>query len=54
MVTVESRSDFDSTKKAEYYDAEGFEIADKAHKEKLKNPKKIKEFFEKKIERFPE
>jgi hypothetical protein len=48
MVTKESRSDFDTTKKAEFYDEDGFEIADREHKDELKNPKKISELFEKK------
>ena len=46
MVTAESRSDFDATKKAEYYDAAGFEIADKENKEQLKSPRKITELDE--------
>ena len=40
-VTTESHSDFNPAKKAEYYDADGFEIADKANKNKLKKPVKI-------------
>ena len=48
MVTTESRSDFDTTKKAEFYDEDGFEIADKENKDQLKTPKKISELFEKK------
>ena len=38
MLTSESMSDFDSTKKAEYVDAEGFKVADEANKDKLKKP----------------
>ena len=37
-VTTESHSDFDHTKKAEYYDAEGFGIADKNNVDKLRKP----------------
>lgn len=43
MVTEKSQSDFDNTKKAEYYDKEGFSVADKANKEKLKQPASLKE-----------
>jgi hypothetical protein len=43
MVTEKSQSDFDNTKKAEYYDKEGFAVADKANKEKLKQPVSLKE-----------
>jgi hypothetical protein len=43
MLTAESMSDFDSTKKAEFYDADGFGVADKANKDKLKNPQPVKE-----------
>ena len=46
MVTTESKSDFDSTKKAEFYDEEGFEIADRDNKAFLKKPKKITELVE--------
>lgn len=42
IVTKDSFSDFDSTKKAEYFDAEGDSIADKANKDKLKKPVEIK------------
>lgn len=41
-ITAESKSDFDSTKKAEYMDNEGFELADKSNKNKLNKPKLIK------------
>ena len=43
MVTEKSQSDFDHTKKAEYYDKEGFAVADEANKEKLKQPVKLEE-----------
>ena len=36
-----SKSDFDSTKKAEYVDNEGFEVADKSNRSKLKQPIKF-------------
>ena len=42
-VTEESQSDFDNEKKAEYFDAEGFGIADEANKHKLKAPTPLKE-----------
>jgi len=42
-ITEETRSDFDSTKKVEFIDKEGFEVADKKNKNKLKNPVAIKE-----------
>jgi len=38
MLTSESQSDFDNTKKAEYYDEEGFMVADEANKDKLAKP----------------
>ena len=41
MVTEDSHSDFDLSKKAEYYDAEGFGVADKKNVDKLKKPVKI-------------
>lgn len=41
MLTAESLSDFDTVKKAEYFDDEGFEVADEDNKSKLKTPKKI-------------
>jgi len=37
-VTTESLSDFDSTKKAKYYDADGEAVADESNKGKLKQP----------------
>jgi hypothetical protein len=41
MLTSNSQSDYDSTKKAEYYDAEGYLVADEANKSKLARPEKI-------------
>ena len=41
MLTDKSLSDFDKTKKAEFYDEEGFEVADKENKDKWKNPQPI-------------
>lgn len=41
MLSEESTSDFDGTKKAEYYDADGYGVADEANKEKLSNPKPV-------------
>lgn len=38
MLSEKSQSDFDNTKKAEYYDKEGFAVADKENKDKLKSP----------------
>jgi len=43
MLTEKSQSDFDNTKKAEYYDLEGFCVADEENKDKLVNPKPITE-----------
>ena len=45
MLTDKSVSDFDSTKKAEYYDAEGFDVADTANKEKLQKPTPLEELL---------
>ena len=42
MLSNNSFSDFDKTKKAEWYDEEDFYVADEAHKKKLKKPKRIK------------
>ncbi len=42
MLTTRSHSDFDNTKLAEYYDADGFFVADKANKHLLNKPRKIK------------
>lgn len=47
MVTTDSKSDFDSSKKAEFYDEEGFAIADRENKDLLKSPKKIIKLTEK-------
>ena len=41
MLTEESMSDFDTTKKACYYDAAGNGVADRTNKDKLKQPVKI-------------
>ena len=43
MLTERSSSDFDNTKKAEWYDSEGFSVADSLNKDKLKSPKPVKE-----------
>lgn len=36
-----SKSDFDTTKQAEFWSEEGFEVSDKDNKDKLKKPQKI-------------
>lgn len=46
MLDENSQSDFDNTKKAEFYDADGFAVADAANKDKLKNPRPVKELDE--------
>jgi hypothetical protein len=43
VVTENSQSDFDLTKKAVYYDELGTSIADEANRDKLKVPVKIAE-----------
>jgi hypothetical protein len=43
MLTEDSKSDFDKTKKAEWYDADGFCVADNQNKEKLAAPRPIKD-----------
>jgi len=43
MVTTDSQSDFDMTKKAVYYDEDGPEIADENNVDKLKKPVRITE-----------
>jgi hypothetical protein len=43
VVTEKSKSDFSSEKKAEYYDALGYSLADEENKHFLKLPKPIKE-----------
>lgn len=43
MLTSKSKSDFDFSKNAEYFDELGFEVADKRHKNKLKKPRKIRD-----------
>ncbi len=45
MLTEKSSSDFNSTKKAEYFDAAGFGVADEENKQKLADPKPIKEIL---------
>lgn len=42
MLTNRSLSDY-GTKKAEYYDEEGFGVADAENKDKLKQPKRIED-----------
>jgi hypothetical protein len=42
MLTEKSLSDYDTTKKAEFYDAEGFGVSDKDNKQKLNKPEPIK------------
>jgi len=39
----DTQSDFDSTKKAEFYDREGSQVADEANKDKLSSPAPISE-----------
>jgi hypothetical protein len=41
MLTEDSKSDFDLTKKAAYYDEAGFGVADEGNKDKLKKPVRI-------------
>lgn len=41
MLTDKSLSDYDNTKKAEYYDAEGFNVADEQNKYKLNKPEPL-------------
>ena len=43
MLSDKSLSDFDKTKRAEWYDEEDFYVADEANKKKLKKPKRIKQ-----------
>ena len=38
VVTEDSHSDFNLTKKAKYFDLDGYEIADEDNKHKLKKP----------------
>ena len=40
MLTNESQSDF-NTKKAEFYDEDGFLVSDEQNKHRLKNPKPV-------------
>ena len=46
MLTEKSLSDYNNTKKAEYYDAAGFFVADEANKHKLDKPELIKKLKE--------
>lgn len=46
MLTEESQSDFNRTKKAAYIDLDGFDVADEDNKNKLKRPVKISEIEE--------
>ena len=41
MLSEKSKSDFDHTKTAAYYDADGYSVADKENKNKLKNPQPV-------------
>jgi hypothetical protein len=41
ILTEKSQSDFNSQKKAEYYDAQGFEVADENTKHLLTSPKPV-------------
>lgn len=41
MLTEKSISDYDNTKKAVYYDAEGFTVADENNKHKLNKPASV-------------
>jgi hypothetical protein len=41
MLTEKSLSDYDCAKKAEYYDAEGFTVADEKNKHKLNKPEAL-------------
>lgn len=43
VMTEQSVGDFDLTKKAEYYDQEGYQVADAENKNKLKKPCKIEQ-----------
>ena len=42
MLSENSQSDYDNTKKAEYFDAEGYRVADEANKHKLSKPEPVK------------
>lgn len=44
MVTTNSQSDFDLTKKAKYYDELGTGVADEDNKDKLNKPAPIQDF----------
>lgn len=45
-LTEDSHSDFDFTKKAVYYDADGQAVADETNKHQLKKPVRIKNLEE--------
>ena len=45
MLTEDSVSDYNNTKKAEFYDREGFSVADRDNVSKLKDPAPIKELL---------
>ena len=47
MLSEKSKSDFDNTKKAEYFDVEGFAVADAENKHKLNKPEEISKLQEK-------
>jgi hypothetical protein len=49
MLTDKSLSDFDKTKKAEYYDENDFFVADRNNKDKLNQPKPIEDLNDKTI-----
>ena len=44
MLSENSQSDFNTVKKAEYYDADGYCVADEENKHKLNKPEKIEKF----------
>lgn len=46
MLTADSCSDYDHTKKAEYYDEDGFMVADEANKDRLAKPALVKKLKE--------
>lgn len=43
MLTSKSQSDYDNAKKAEYFDADGYAVADEANKHKLSKPESLKD-----------
>ena len=48
MLTEKSMSDYDHAKKAEYYDMEGFMVADENNKHKLNKPASVTKPIEEK------